>query len=142
MTLRISLKAGEQVIVNGAVLRAVGRTSLCVESRAAILRGRDLISADDATTPARRLYHACIAAYTDSENRVGHQAGIVAALGAVIASLPSPQALAAATSFAHRVAMSDHYRALSDCRTLMALELAAHAAAEVAPTAAQDAAAA
>lgn len=124
MTLRISLKAGEQVIVNGAVLRAVGRASLCIESRAAILRGRDLMSAADATTPARRLYHACITAYTDRENGARHQEAIVAALSEVVALMTSPQALAAATGFAHRVAISDHYRALADCRALIALEAA------------------
>ena len=122
MTLRISLKAGEQVIVNGAVLRAMSRTSLCIESRAAILRGRDLMDAADATTPARRLYHACITAYVDRDSGISHQDAIVAALGDVVAAMPSPQALALATSFAHRVAMSDHYRALADCRALMAIE--------------------
>lgn len=125
MTLRISLKAGEQVIVNGALMRAVGRTNLCIESRAAILRGRDLMSAADATTPARRLYFACITAYTDFENRPLHQEAILAALREVIAAIPSPQVLAAATSFARRVAVLDHYRALADCRALMALEVAA-----------------
>jgi flagellar protein FlbT len=124
MTLRISLKAGEQVIVNGAVLRAVGRTSLCIESRAAILRGRDMMRAEDATTPARRLYHACITAYTDPEKTQRHQDEIVTALADVVTALPSPQAIAAATSFARRVAMSDHYRALADCRALMAMEVA------------------
>ena len=124
MTLRISLKAGEQVIVNGAVLRAVGRTSLCIESRAAILRGRDLMASTDATTPARRLYHACITAYTDRDNAACHQQAIVKALAEVVAAMPSPQAIAAATGFAHRVAMADHYRALADCRALIALESA------------------
>lgn len=122
MTLRISLKDGDRVIVNGAVLRAVGRTSLCVESRAAILRGRDLMAAADATTPARRLYYACITAYTDRENGACHKEAILAALGEVAATMTSPQALASATEFAHRIAKSDLYRALADCRALMALE--------------------
>lgn len=122
MTLRISLKDGDKVIVNGAVLRAIGRTSLCIESQAAILRGRDLMAAADATTPARRLYYACITAYTDHEIGAGHNAAILAALGEVFATMTSPQALATATEFAHRVAKSDHYRALADCRALMALE--------------------
>ena len=38
MALRISLRDGEKMIVNGAVLRSVGRTDLSIENNAAILR--------------------------------------------------------------------------------------------------------
>lgn len=122
MTLRISLRDGEKMIVNGAVLRSTGRTQLCIESKAAILRGRDLMEAKDATTPARRLYYACITAYSDPEGGIAHHDQIVAALTEVMTTLQSPVAKAAATRFAHLVAMSDHYRALADCRVLMTIE--------------------
>lgn len=125
MTLKISLRDGEKVIVNGAVLRAVGRAVISVESKAAILRGRDVILRDDATTPARRLYLACITAYTDPEHRDLHQDRIISALTEVMAAMPTTAANAACASFAHRVAMSDHYRALADCRDLIAMERAA-----------------
>lgn len=122
MTLRISLKDGERIIVNGAMLRSSGRSSLSIESKAAILRGRDLMEPDDATTPARRLYHACISAYIDRDAKTLHQDRMVAALTEVMATLQSPVAKAAAASFARLVATSDHYRALADCRALMAME--------------------
>lgn len=121
MTLRISLRDGEMMIVNGAAVRSVGRTRLCIEGKAAVLRGRDL-NVVDLSTPARRLYHACIAAYTDPEHLVAHQDRIVLALTDVIATLRTPVAQCAATSFARLVASSDYYRALSDCRALMAME--------------------
>jgi flagellar biosynthesis repressor protein FlbT len=125
MTLRISLRDGEKIIVNGAVLRSKGRTNLSIESKAAILRGRDLIEAAEATSPATRLYHACISAYTDPENSGTHQDNIVTALTEVMATLQQPVAIAAATSFARFVAMSDYYRALADCRSLMTIERSA-----------------
>lgn len=122
MTLKISLRDGEKLVVNGAVLRAVGRVAFSVENKAAILRGRDVMSRDDATTPARRLYHACITAYTDPDHRDVHQDSILKALTEVLTAMPSHAAQAACASFAHRVAMTDFYRALSDCRDLIALE--------------------
>ena len=122
MTLKISLRDGEKLIVNGAVLRSVGRAVISVESRAAILRGRDVISREDATTPARRLYHACITAYTDPEHRDLHQDNILAALTEILAAMPLHAAQSACASFAHRVAMGDYYRALAACRDLIALE--------------------
>ena len=116
------MRDGERIVVNGAVLRSLGRTSLSIESKATILKGRDLMDAADATTPARRLYHACIAAYVDPEGGALHQDRMLAALAEVMATLHSPVAKAAAARFARLVAMSDHYRALADCRALIAIE--------------------
>jgi flagellar biosynthesis regulator FlbT len=44
------------------------------------------------------------------------------ALAEVMATLQSPVAKAAAARFARLVAMSDHYRALVDCRALIEME--------------------
>jgi flagellar protein FlbT len=122
MTLRISLRDGEKIIVNGAVLRSVGRTNLSIESKAAILRGRDLIEPEQANTPATRLYHACMSAYTDPEASSSHHDRIVTALTEVMATLHLPLAKAAAASLARLVAISDYYRALAECRSLITME--------------------
>ena len=55
MTLRISLRDGEKVVINGAVIRASGRTDLAIESKVTILRGREIMSPAEASTPARAL---------------------------------------------------------------------------------------
>lgn len=55
MGLQIALRDGERIVVNGAVLRSRGRTELRVESKAAILRGKDIMNPRDADTPARQL---------------------------------------------------------------------------------------
>ncbi len=122
MTLQISLRDGEKLIVNGALLRAHGRVTIGVESKAAILRGRELMDAGDATSPAKRLYFACISAYIDRERTEIHQEAIVAALADVMARLDSPAAAAACAGFARKVAGGDHYRALVDCRALIEME--------------------
>ena len=86
--LRITLKDGEKIIVNGAVLRSVGRTSLCVENKVTLLRGRDVMSPDDANTPAKRLYFACMMAYIDEESRERHQDEIVERVDALCRRFP------------------------------------------------------
>jgi flagellar protein FlbT len=122
MTLRISLRDGEQMIVNGAVLRSIGRTDLNVENNVALLRGREIMAADEATTPARRLYFSCMMAYIDQENAFAHQDGVVRFLGELMAALESHEAKSVCVSFARKVATADYYRALADCRTLIAYE--------------------
>ena len=125
MTLRISLRDGEQMIVNGAVLRAIGRTDLCVENTVALLRGREVMSPDDAVTPARRLYYACMIAYIDPQGATAHHDAIVRYLHDLIGALEAHEAKAACASFARKVAMGDFYRALADCRALIDYETAA-----------------
>lgn len=125
MTLRISLRDGEQMIVNGAVLRASGRVELQVENRVSILRGREIISAEEAVSPARRLYLACMLTYIDEPNRVIHQDRVVALLGDLLAALEAPRARTACLDFARLIALGDYYRALTTCRTLIDYETAA-----------------
>ncbi|BCA58975.1 flagellar biosynthesis repressor FlbT [Sphingomonas sp. HMP6] len=125
MTLRISLRDGEKLIVNGAVLRAIGRTDLCVENSVSLLRGREVMSPDDAVTPARRLYYACMIAYIDPHGATAHHDEIVRYLHDLLGALEAPEAKAACASFARKVATGDFYRALADCRALIDYEAAA-----------------
>src|SRR3712207_3710801 len=100
--LRISLRDGEKVIVNGAVLRSIGRTDLRVENGASVMRGRDVMSPEEANTPARRLYFACMMAYIDEGDLVAHQEDIIARVRDLMDALEAPEAKAACASFAHK----------------------------------------
>jgi flagellar protein FlbT len=122
MSLRISLRDGEKMIVNGAVLRATGRTQFVIENHVAILRDREVMSPEEATTPARRLYFACMMAYIDSSNLAEHQDLIVERLRDLFGALESEEARAACIRFAGLVALPDFYRALAECRTLINYE--------------------
>lgn len=120
MALRITLRDGERIIVNGAVLRSSGRTELHVENKAAILRGSEVMSPADATTPARRLYLACMRAYIQEGGDVSvHQDEIVSRLGDLMQAMASDEARACCVRFARKVAEADYYRALADCRNLI-----------------------
>lgn len=122
MTLRISLRDGEKVIVNGAVLRSVGRTDLRVENSAAVIRDRDLMRPDEATTPARRLYFACMMAYIDEGDLLTHQDEIVRLMGELMEALSAPEARSVCVSFAQKVASLLFFKALADCRWLIDYE--------------------
>lgn len=58
MPLKIQLKSGQKIIINGAVLEnAATRTaSLLVINDATILRDSDILTPEDAVTPASRVY--------------------------------------------------------------------------------------
>lgn len=126
--LRISLRDGEKIVVNGAVLRAVGRTDLVVENQVSVLRGREVMRPEEATTPARQLYFHTIMAYVDPAGSEEHQEKIIQALEVVMNLLPSEEAGAQSLCFAKHVAQLQFYKALGDCRQLIRLEDEAFAA--------------
>lgn len=123
MTLRIALRDGEQVVVNGAVLRSVGRTELKVENRVSILRGSDIMKPSDAQTPARQLYFHTMMAYIDPEGGECHHRQIIDALKLTASLLADEAGSAACASFARQAAAMNYYRALAECRALIAREV-------------------
>lgn len=56
MTMRMSLRAGEKIYVNGAVLRVDRKTSIELLNDATFLLEQHVLQAEDATTPLRQLY--------------------------------------------------------------------------------------
>jgi len=122
MPLRIALRPGEKIIVNGAVLSASGRCDLVVENNVTILRGREVMTPQEADTPARRLYFACMMAYIDEAGAAAHSEDIVALLGELIEAFASTEAKTLCVRFAEKVASGDYYKALGDCRGLIDYE--------------------
>src|SRR5882724_4591173 len=56
--MRISLRAGERVYINGAVLRAERKLTFELLNNASFLLENHIIQAEEATTPLRQLYFA------------------------------------------------------------------------------------
>src|SRR3569833_176141 len=120
--LHITLRDGEKVIVNGAVLRAVGRTQIAVEIQVSILRGREIMRPEEATSTARQLYFAAMLAYIDPASRAAHQDAEVALVAALIAEASSDEMRRACIQFAAEIAQGDFYKALAGARALNANE--------------------
>ncbi|MES2022057.1 MAG: flagellar biosynthesis repressor FlbT [Pseudomonadota bacterium] len=120
--LRITLRDGEKAILNGAVISAVGRTQLRVENTVSILRGREVMRPEEATTPARQLYFSCMLAYIDPEGREKHQEATLVALRDLLNPGAPDAVKQACVRFANEIARGEFYRALAPARDLIALE--------------------
>ena len=64
MPLKIELKAGDKLIINGAVIENAGPNArLLVHNESAILREKEILTVADTSTPASRVYFALQCAY-------------------------------------------------------------------------------
>ena len=120
--LRITLKNGEKAIINGAVIQAVGRTQLCIENQAALLRGREVMNPEEADTVAKRLYFATMLAYIDQPNREQHQESILVLIAELLRIHTDTPMRAACIRFAEMLSVIDFYRALGIAREMIAIE--------------------
>lgn len=57
MALKVEIKPGERIILGSAVVTNTGaRARLCIEGETPILREKDIMRADEADTPCKRIY--------------------------------------------------------------------------------------
>ncbi|MBT3858190.1 MAG: flagellum biosynthesis protein FlbT [Gammaproteobacteria bacterium] len=69
MPLKIEMKQGDRIIINGAVLEAASpHTKIVVHNQASILRAKEILTEEQAITPATRVYYALQSAYLFPEH--------------------------------------------------------------------------
>lgn len=121
MPLRISLKAGERLIVGGAVVKNGGhRCDLLIENDVPILRGKEVLSLDEATSPCRRIQFAVQLLYVDPERRQEHAALFEELVREVLEASPSMAPLL--NEITERVTEGQYYQSLRLGRQLIAYE--------------------
>ena len=70
MSLKITLKPGERMVIGGAVLTNGNPAScdLVIENKTPILRQKDILTEETADSPCRRIYYAIQLMYIDEHN--------------------------------------------------------------------------
>jgi len=123
MALKLSLKPGERVAVNGAVvLNGDRRANLVIENQARVLREGDIMQPEEAVTPAKRIYLSIMLMYLDPATAVQMHAEYEQRLTEFIEAALDPGALKRCADIGVLVANEDYYKALTACRALIAFE--------------------
>jgi len=121
MPLTINLKPRERVIVNGVVLENSGQAAkILVHNTAALLREKDILTEEQAKTPARRIYFAVQCQYLFPGKEHLFLPAIYEFLREFAVAAPSTASL---VQDIHRfVDGGDFYKALRSARMLIARE--------------------
>ena len=77
----LELRQGDMMVVNGAAIRFRSRTRIELTAHARFLFGRQIMSPQEADTPARRIYFALQTAYIGDEQE--RRDGLAEALGLI-----------------------------------------------------------
>jgi flagellar protein FlbT len=118
MALRLKLKAGERVIISGAVIRnGTARTELLIENEVPLLREPDILSPRAVRTPCERIYLALQLLYVDPERSDEHLATFRALITDVAQAAPSCRRFI--TAIESHVAAGQLYQALKSAKALL-----------------------
>lgn len=122
MPLKLDLKSGEKMIVNGAVVENVGPSAkILVHNMALILREKEILTQEDAATPASRIYFALQCAYMFTESRAEHMQGFDRLLAAYLKACPSAKDIG--QEILDAVEREEFYKGLKSARKLIAHEV-------------------
>jgi flagellar biosynthesis repressor protein FlbT len=127
MTLKVELKPGERMILGECVVtNGSQRTRLTIEGAMPILREKDIMTADLANTPAKRLYLAVQLMYTSRDPQQHHEI-YFALMRDIVQAAPTTWSYIG--NINNHILMGNLYKALKDAKKLIEYEgeILAHA---------------
>ncbi len=123
MGLKLTLKPGEKVAINGAVIvNGERRAEFVLENRASVLRERDIMRAEEATTPARRVYLPVMMMALDPDARKQVFGEFERRITEFAGAVTDPAGLTLCLKISAAVANGAYYKALGHCRSLIDFE--------------------
>lgn len=123
MALKLSLRPGERVAINGAVIvNGDRRTNFVLETRANVLRERDIMQPGEANSPARRVYLPVMLMALEGGRKRDLMVEFEMRLSEFASVISDRDALELCLKIAARVANGDFYKALACCRQLIEFE--------------------
>lgn len=121
MSLKITLKSNERLIVGGAVVKNGGKgTVLYIENTIPILREKDILGESDANTPCKRVYFTVQLMYIDEPNVPQYRSAYSELAGDILEAAPSTRTFIEQLN--ERIQAGNYYQALKIARNLIDYE--------------------
>ncbi|HUO23866.1 MAG TPA: flagellar biosynthesis repressor FlbT [Caulobacteraceae bacterium] len=123
MPLKLSLKPGEKFVLNGAVVQNGDRRGvLILQNKASVLREKDIMQAEEANSPARRIYFPVMMMYLDEANAGRFFEEFAHRLNEFMSVIGNATVLADCVTVSRHVMSKEYYKALMLCRRLIEYE--------------------
>lgn len=123
MPLKLSLKPGEKFVLNGAVVQNGDRRGvLILQNKASVLREKDIMQAEDVTTPARRIYFPIMMMYLDEASAAKFYDEMAMRITEFMGATRNPDVLAECVAASRHVLAREYYKALMSARKIVEYE--------------------
>lgn len=123
MPLKLSLKPGEKFVLNGAVVQNGDRRGvLLLQNKASVLREKDIMQIEEATTPARRIYFPVMMMYLDETGAPKYHNEFARRLSEFMGVIQNQDILVDCVNVSKYAMGREYYKALMLCRKLIEYE--------------------
>jgi flagellar protein FlbT len=123
LPLKLSLKPGEKLVLNGAVIQNGDRRGvLILQNKASVLREKDILQPEEANTPSRRIYFQVMLMYIEPAEAQKYYDEFVRRLSEFMGAIRNPEILAECVTISRCCLQRDYYKALHSCRKLIEYE--------------------
>jgi flagellar protein FlbT len=123
MPLKLSLKPGEKFVLNGAVVQnGDRRTTLVLQNKASVLREKDIMQPEQASTPSRRIYFPLMMMYLEDGANNRYYDEFAQRLTEFMGAIRNPEVLADCVAISKHAMSREYYKALMMCRKLIEYE--------------------
>ena len=120
MALKVELRPGERILIGDSVVtNGNQRTRFLIEGTSPVLREKDIITAAQATTPAKRIYLAVLLMYTGRDPSAHHETYFALVRDFLQAA---PSAGRQIEIINNQILTGDLYKALKEAKKLIAYE--------------------
>ena len=121
MSLKISLKPNEKMIVGGAVIKNGQHASVFfIENNVLVLRERDIMKEEQADTPCKQIYFTVQLMYMDEKNLAQYHAVYWRQMGVLTDAVKSM--IPISVELGEHILASEYYKALKVAKKLIAYE--------------------
>lgn len=123
MALKISLKPGEKLVVNGAVIvNGDRRSTLILQNKASLLREKDILLAEDVDTPIKHIYFPIMLMYMDEKGLNKYHEQYVLRMTEFLGAIEDPAAKTMCLAISKDVMDGEFYKALLKCKKMFEFE--------------------
>lgn len=122
MALKISLKPGERLLIGGAAItNGATRCDLIIENDVPLLREKEILSAEDADSPCKRIYLAVQLMYMDSMDRLAEHHRVYWELVRDVVNA-APSSIGLIDEISDHILCGRYYQALKTAKRLIEYE--------------------
>ncbi|NOZ43220.1 MAG: flagellar biosynthesis repressor FlbT [Alphaproteobacteria bacterium] len=123
MALKISLKPGEKIVVNGAVMvNGDRRSTLILQNKASLLREKDILLAENVDTPVKHVYFPIMLMYMDINGFDKYYEQYVLRMTELLGVVEDPAARTLCVAISKDVMDGEFYKALLKCKKMFEYE--------------------
>jgi flagellar protein FlbT len=120
MPLKITLKPNEKVIIGSAVVsNGASKAELVIHNRVPVVRQKDVLTEEEADTPAKQIYVLILNMYLNPDQQVRFHDFYEPLLQHIVGMAVDDHGMDLSIEMSRRIIEGDHYKALKICKKII-----------------------